>query len=287
MADQNGLHLPPSSFWVEYRQRAEPFNMPLNHYHTSYEIYYLVSGERYYFIKEKTYHVIKGDFVLINYSELHKTSAVPGASSHERILIQFSPEHLEVLSNLIGNVDLLSCFHSDINVIRLDFKERSELERLLFRIVDECQKMDTDSLLYRNVLLIELLIVLNRQVIKAPIINPGVNDPSYEKIYPIVRYINEHYMEDVTLSSLSQRFYISIFHLSRTFKKVTGFSLVEYLNNVRTREAQNLLRNTKLNVTQITEQVGFGSLTHFERVFKSLTGLSPLKYRQSVLKKNG
>lgn len=52
-------------------------------------------------------------------------------------------------------------------------------------------------------------------------------------------------MSEITLPILANHFHISRSHLSRTFKKVTGLTIVEYLNSVRISQAQKLLRNTK------------------------------------------
>ena len=102
-----------------------------------------------------------------------------------------------------------------------------------------------------------------------------------QKIIDIVKYINHEFKEDITLESISEKFYISSAHLSKLFKKVTGFNYREYLSNVRIKHAVNLLSNSDLNITEIAFQVGFNSSNHFCKSFKSVIGISPLKYRNS------
>ena len=75
-----------------------------------------------------------------------------------------------------------------------------------------------------------------------------------------MRFINTHFAEPVRLEELAEQFEISPAYLSRMFKEITGFSLVEYVNLVRVQEAQRLLATTRLKVIVIAEQVGFGSL---------------------------
>ncbi|NLY18186.1 MAG: helix-turn-helix domain-containing protein, partial [Clostridiaceae bacterium] len=48
------------------------------------------------------------------------------------------------------------------------------------------------------------------------------------------------------------------------------------------KQAKTLLRSSSLNISQISEACGFGTMTHFERIFKRITGYSPLKYRKTV-----
>lgn len=95
----------------------------------------------------------------------------------------------------------------------------------------------------------------------------------------MVSYIGENYMQDLSIPELAKRFFISRSHLSRTFKKITGLTIIEYLNSVRINHAKKLLRSTDLSVLQISAETGFNSVTHFERTFKKTTGCSPSQYR--------
>lgn len=101
-----------------------------------------------------------------------------------------------------------------------------------------------------------------------------------ENIFKIVRYLNENYANKISLHILSELFFISESHLSRSFKKVTGFNIMKYINVLRVKEAQKMLLNSNLNITEIAYTIGYDSITHFERVFKSFTSVSPLKYRK-------
>ena len=101
-----------------------------------------------------------------------------------------------------------------------------------------------------------------------------------KRIFEILNYINTHYAENLSLESVAQKFYISKFYLSHAFKEVTGFTFVEYLCNVRVKEAQRLLYKTNLSVADIAQQVGFGTVTHFGRVFRKISGESPVRYRK-------
>lgn len=66
-----------TDFIVKYRTPTDenPYIMVNSHYHEdNYEIFYLIDGERYYFLKDRTYHIKKGDLVLIDRNEIHKSS---------------------------------------------------------------------------------------------------------------------------------------------------------------------------------------------------------------------
>ena len=93
-------------------------------------------------------------------------------------------------------------------------------------------------------------------------------------------YIAEHYAEKLTLTGIASQFYISPYYLSRLFKKSINLSLIEYINGVRIKAAQNLIEKSNESISDIAEKTGFMTTAHFRRVFKDATGLSPQQYRQ-------
>ncbi len=264
---------------INHCKRTGNFDMKFNHYHDRYEIYYLLSGARRYFVKDRIYQVEKGNVVIVDKNELHKT-VVTSNLSHERILIEFEEKYLDAFAEKGDNINLLSVFHSSVNVIKLDKSEQEFFEKLLFRIISESKDSKMGSNIYCRITLVEILIFLNRYVENVQKKDFVHLSPTHEKISDVVKFINANYMKEISLKILSRNFYISSYYLSRTFKDVTGFSFIEYLNNIRIREAQNLLRKSDFNITQISEKVGFESTTHFGRVFKTITGQSPLKFRK-------
>lgn len=269
----------PLFIWKERFQ--VPRNMMSNHYHDAYEIYYLLEGERDYFIKGRTYHIQKGDLILIDVNELHKTMDV---SAHERILLNFRRDFLPAaFQNTLQN-DLFSCFHQDNNLLRLNTPEQDFVRDLLMKMLAENEAVRSDSMLYLQALLTELLIFLNRLMAQKSTGDFLFPNSIHQKISEIVVYMTANYQENITLGGISERFEISKYYLSRMFKEVTGFTLIEYLNGIRTKQAQKMLRTTALNVTTISENVGFDSITHFGRVFKTITGSSPLQYRKALRK---
>lgn len=272
-----------SSFSIDYVDVPYRPMHPFYHYHDCYELYYLFSGERYYFIKDQTYHIAGGTFVLVNSYDIHSTMPV-AEQGYERVLIMFKKDFLDDFLDLVDDVDLFACYNNNIRTIKLSFQEQHYAETLLKRMMKEYHAKEAGYHSYLQTSMIQLLTLLSRH--KEPMTNQrhDYNNANHKTISEITGYINNHYQEDMTLTAICEQFFISPYYFSRTFKKTTGFTFIEYLNGVRIKEAQKLLLKTAMSIADISEAVGYKSLTHFGRVFKSITGFSPMHFRK--LQKN-
>lgn len=268
-----------NGYVIEYVKRQTILNMPSNHYHSYYEIYYQLSGERYFFIKDRSYYLKKGDIVLINSYDLHKTLQA-GGKTHERILIYFDTSYISPFKELISDIDLLACFKKATPVFNLGPKDQLLIEKLLYAMLEEDTKRQEGYLSSIKIYLLELLIFLGR--FSPEIKNSYLEFPSslHKKISEITNYINLHYKENLSLDQLADLFYMNTYYLSRTFSEVTGFHLTQYINTIRIRASEELLQTTELSILEIALAVGYSNATHFGRVFKQLLGVSPLQYRK-------
>ncbi len=104
---------------------------------------------------------------------------------------------------------------------------------------------------------------------------------SHGSIQKAVEYVNENYTEPLTREEVCKVAMMSKTSFTNLFKKETGESLVEYIHILRVELAKQLLRERKLNITEIGEQCGFDSTTYFGRVFKKKTGMTPKQYKAS------
>ena len=97
-------------------------------------------------------------------------------------------------------------------------------------------------------------------------------------------YIQMHYHEKLTLPHLAQVHNVSITQLKRRFRAEAGSGVIEYLTDVRIREAKRFIRENNLSMSQIAEAVGFSNIHYFSTVFKKQTGMAPTEYARSVNK---
>lgn len=245
-----------------------------NHLHNFFELIYVLSGERCFFINGRTIKVKIGDLLIIPPNTIHK-AVNDEKDDCEGILLYYN----NPIINLEKYLPLFSDSKS-LHQFSLALQDRSFVEELLLKMINETYHRQEGSSLLKQSLAIQLFVFLERYIKHndpTPFEHPS---PMHEKISEIALYINANYAEDLSLETLAEHFFISASYLSRIFKKVTNFTLIEYINNIRIKEAKRLLIETNKKILDISEEVGFGSITHFGRVFKEITGNSPKYYRK-------
>ena len=278
----NFEQVPDSHFFIKRVNNQNPNREFLHHYHDCYELYYLYSGERYYFIQDKTYHVTSGSFVLISPNEIHRTGNL-GNFGYDRMLIHFSRELLEEYLTVDSSVNPYKNLEEEVHLISLDSQQQSFVEALLHTMEQEYAANHYRENAYIRLTLLQLLLFLNNcKPNRHDAALPEINN-TQKLMFEILGYINNHYFESITLETISEKYFLSPYYFSRTFKEVTGFHFTEYLNNVRIKEAKKLLLSSGLAVNEIAAATGFNSNTHFGRVFKQITGCSPSAYKKKEL----
>ncbi len=95
----------------------------------------------------------------------------------------------------------------------------------------------------------------------------------------ILKYIQNHYKEDILFEEIAQRIGISYSYLRKIVKEETGKSLIDNVNILRINEAKRLLRETDMTLSQIAEEVGYHNIQSITRFFKKYEGILPSEYR--------
>ena len=279
--DRVAFEPPGSLLSLEYVKREGPFRMSVDHYHSFYEIYFLLSGTRRYFIRDRSYLVEQGDLVFVDRQSLHKTTEA-GTDNHERLVIYFYEPLLRQSYKAESEI-LLSPFRRHDNpVLRFPVKERLQAEAIAHKLLYEMRSRETGHELAIRSGVIELLLLAARCVDKndAAASADPLDTPLYRLMSDVARHVNRHYAEDLSLPDLAEHFHISPYYLSRMFKQATGFNLNEYINLTRIQAAERLLKESDMSIIDVSAAVGYNNFSHFGKMFKKLTKQSPRAYRK-------
>lgn len=244
-------------------------NMVKAHYHDFFEIYYLDKGARNHVIYNKLYNIKAGELVIFAPYVMHY--------SYGDIDIPFDRTVLYFRPSKIMSESLLEHLKNGTGVYNLDDKLKSKIKDTLSLILNEQENNNKYNKEYMSLLLNQLLIEIVRHVE-----NP-IKAEKKERFSEVITYLHEHYQEDIKLDDIAKHFFISPYYLCREFKKYTNTTIVTYLNTIRIMYAQRKLIESKIPITDISQQSGFANVTHFNRVFKKITGFSPSEYRKSTL----
>ncbi|MEI7027940.1 helix-turn-helix domain-containing protein [Paenibacillus sp. y28] len=278
MSDMVGpkYELAGSQFTIQYMRRKGYSEMPRAHFHPHYELYYLMHGERTFFVNDKVYSAEPGDMIIVNPYDMHRTISLDG-TGFERVLVGFSPDF--AFSSSWKEQLPFPAFIESSRLLRFAAEEQQAIEQLLMEILKECKEQQVGLEIYVQALLTKLLLRIYRAA-QAEQRTDQREHPMHNKISEIAAYMHEHFREDISLQEVAKLFYVSPSYLSRIFKRITGFHFREYLQYVRIKEGQKLLRETRDKVQTIAESIGFENIAHFNKTFKKITGSSPLRYRK-------
>ena len=233
---------PHVDFFIDHVDRDTGYEMPSFHIHHKYEIYYEIEGTRRYFIEDAAYIVNAGSVVLIGENQIHKTASV-GDTPSSRIVMNFSGEYLDKLVELFPDVDFFSFLSEEHNHLlsNITVKQQNHIHSMLQQLLTLQEETTPESDAIRKMLLATLLLEL-KEMCKQQQAQGGENGRvSNHIVDQIQAYIAEHYAEKLTLTGIASQFYISPYYLSRLFKKSINLSLIEYINGVRIKAAQNLI----------------------------------------------
>lgn len=240
------------------------------HTHHFTELFYIVKGKGSFILPNYEIPVKENDLVIIN----------PNVEHTEKSDWQDSLEYIAL--GIEGLSFSLPEEKSSQMVVYTYQSERTDILFYLNKLLDEIQHSDDEyEVICQNI--IEILIVKIRREEKFTIEN--TQPKNINKVAAFIKYyINQNYRDSISLDSLAKVGHINKYYLAHTFKKDIGISPIEYLNQVRIREAQILLETTNYNIAHIAEFIGFSSQSFFAQAFKRAKDQTPSRYRKEARK---
>lgn len=162
-------------------------------------------------------------------------------------------------------------YHQNSKIIKENY------ERYLRNTILEKQKVEI--LITPLAAMLELLYIRQQEIY--PHLHVQQNQEDHSVLNKIQNYLERFYRESITIDDLCVFCNCSRSYISHIFKRNMGQNMNQYINALRIREAQILLRQTKLSITEIALSVGFSSSNYFSNVFREICGESPSVYRKS------
>ncbi len=248
------------------------------HFHDELEFLLIYEGE-YAVEIDGVEHIVKtGEIAFINSGVPHRTRAVIPTKS---ALVQFKER--DYINPELSTVSKYSRKFLSLSNPPISIINSPEIFEAISDIVAETSESKQASDFFIRSSIYKILGLLYRDGV---LINPEelLTLRNMQKVLPVLSHINEHYDEDLTLKAASQMLNFDESYFCRLFKNATGTTFTEYLNFVRVCKAEKLLNKTRDSILEISEAVGFSSVSYFNRIFKKYRHLSPRAYRTMLYK---
>ena len=259
-------------------------NMNVNHCHRFMEISYISEGKGLYEIDNTRFPVSQGDIVMIKKNEKHRVMYNPDEPLYQAV-IHFDP-------SIIWPADKMNFWQSAEKTLVVNHMEdypdqKDAVQAIVTEIVEEYKKANSYYQMMIKSKLLELIVLLCRVRPRTYLDTTLPSDMHCQsvRIEKILQYVNENYNKDISLKTISDKFYINASYFSEYFKRSTGVNFTQYVAELRVRQSIRLLMNHEHNVVDVAFSCGFNNSSSFYNTFKRVTGMNPGDYIKLCRKK--
>ena len=253
--------------------------------HDHIEINFIYKGTGSFTIDGRVYSADQGDVFIINSAVFHLLEAAD-PENFGTLAIYFMPEiiHQPGTGDLDSEFLLLfrNCQQSFNPKVSLSPEGSREVLQLIDRISEELWGQREFYRIAVKNLLCQILLILNRTT-KLPYTGTGglnLRPRDISRLKPLFDCVHGHYSQKLTLRELARVSKMSVTHLCRYFKQVTGKTITEYITRYRIDRAKEMLIEDERSITWIASEVGFESHSYFDRVFHEVTRMTPHDFRK-------
>lgn len=254
------------------------------HWHDTMEWIVIKKGEGIVSVDLQAYHVNEGDVVIILPGHLHSISQKDNACmEYENIIFDISML-ISGKSDLCANQFITPLVQGNTVIDTHIFAARPYYDELIGSInkIDELcsSRPDGYQLAVKGYLFQLLFLLLTYKKKRASISKSKTK--SLEKLKTIIKYIEEHYSQSITIDEMAALTFYSKSHFMKFFKANMGMGFTEYLNDYRLTIASRLLTTSSASILEIAGQTGFDNLSYFNRLFKRKFHDTPSHFRTLV-----
>ncbi len=251
-------------------------NIPI-HWHYCIEILFVVKGTINLFINTEKFVIRENQVEIINIDEVH---SIESDDPDNKVLIfQIDPSFFQKYYSDIENMFFYTKSTGENSQLGDEYNDlRVFLSQLLCETVQHQDNYDEEIENILVKLLYHLINNFNYLIYEQEELRN--NKEQLQRYHSIYKYIYNNYQNNITLSDISNKEYLSTHYLSKEIKYATGYSFTEFVNLVRVEESIKLLLDSDLTLSEISEEIGFSHTRYFNKHFKLHYNLTPLQFRK-------
>lgn len=265
----------------------ERYGYPVVHNHVYIEMIYVYSGICTHYIGSKAFPMKAGDLCLLAPNVRHVITALDDDVIVLNVLLSKQMIDTGFLA-LLKEKYLLADFFKNIlyekgasSYILFPTGKDDRMKQIFGLMYQEEQKQEYA---YRESLVLytkQVLIHLIRHYQMQAVVSESMQQETDDHVVAILGYLSVNY-NHVTLKQTAEFFNFSEAYLSRMLKKYTSKTFVQIITELQMKHGKELIGEGKLNVAQISQEVGCFDASHFTKKFKKQFGMSPEEYRKTL-----
>ena len=268
---------PFSQYHISDVKRA--FQIPV-HWHDELELIYIKKGMGRITVDFREYKVKGPTLVLILPGQLHSIDQLEDAfMEYENII--FNPSMLIPRQNDVTATDFLLPLMSGKVTVPTIFTPVYPYYTDVIMPIDACDEISKTKPqgyeLYIKSQLYQFFFILDNRCRN---LTTGSNRKTLDKMKIVLKYIENNYMQKITIADIAATVDFSESHFMRYFKETMGTSFVDYLRDYRLTIASRLLTTSDSSILDIAAESGFENLSYFNRVFKQKYSMTPRQFRK-------
>ena len=252
------------------------FEFPVSHKHLDWEILIVLQDQIRHHINKKTDILSPGTACLIGPKDKHSFSYKSRKKNNfQGVSILIRDSYLREFSNMFSpSLYEKLCSHKEPLYFTVS---KNSIEKYT-NILLEIQALNNNNAEYCKQ---QCITVFNYLFLKLTeqIFNPTIIS---KELKSFLRILNNPSISSEEIKAAQQALPYSYSQLTRIFKKSMGCTITHYINSVKMSYAKELLVNTDLTLTQITEELNFESASHFHYLFRQHFGITPLNFRKTA-----
>jgi AraC-like DNA-binding protein len=248
------------------------------HWHDRIELLLVLKGQIHVYVGREEYVLEENDLLLINSNEVH---GVESNQENKLLLIQIPITFIKrFYSNIENESFLCQSFQS------IDQQSYNKIRPLLAELLLAVKRKEENYEIKVHSLLLDVVyqLVTHFKVDKKNVIINTEKD--IERMNRLTNYIQQHYMNPITLQELADTEELTAPYLSRYFQHHMGQSFIKYINGIRLEHAVRYLLETDRPIIQIALECGFPNLNSFHKLFKDTFHTTPHQYRKKQMQNN-
>jgi len=247
-------------------------------WHEQLEVIYVTDGKVICECDFIRYECSEGDIVIINPCETHIVEYLDRPSHY--LCLMVDPKLYNGHGDISGEKYIQPMSDRKVRFNSV-IKNNPKAKKILVELFDEYKTANTAYEMAVKGHLFRFLAELFRSEVDLK--NSKHPQKPSASISPALKYISEHFAEDIDIDKLSGICCMNRSYFCRRFKKTTGRTPITYVNEYRLTKARSLLASQDCSVSEIADKCGFSDSNYFSRLFTKCYGISPTKFRQSNL----